>query len=525
MSQDALKKVAKILLDIEIGDEVLVGRFKNKRVKVETIGTDENGQPTINGRKLLALRIKKLMPDGGAKAATAAAAAKGLKKKAISSSAKQKLITTLIGAGLGGATGYAIAEEEGILPGGFIGGGLGYAVGDPIVSKLKQLWNRRKQEEKKGLTLSGRISEKERKLLEAARRRKEEGDEDYPKIVSSPTAPVDYEGVPAGPPDEQGMVNIGASPAAQELVDKAQRPVVGTKGEVTPRQAIQEQYHTYEDFKRNLRNAIDYRLKTGRKYKQRLDAEALDTPIPYEVSSTRPDIGFYKQPGFQYNLESGRVTQFEGGGAGEGRITLGTNPLVRSLLIMAHEPRHATQRMRVGDKLIVPEEDSSGNLTAKGGYSQESGRMDNPLQPELAKREHEYLDLVDPYDEDTGDHMDMNYAVVDTAEREERLGALRALASSLGYDVSDRGVARDFLDKFTKGEIRMGPAEWSLRGADAEKFIELRRRMEEDNNEADFSKILNMMAEEMPGVVRNSVRDSVLKAISKFTGIGGTGTA
>lgn len=81
MKTPRLSKIAEIILDINVGDTVLVGRFKNKPVTVQNIGTDENGQPTINGRKLLSLRIKKLMPKK-TKAATAAAAAKKLKKKA-----------------------------------------------------------------------------------------------------------------------------------------------------------------------------------------------------------------------------------------------------------------------------------------------------------------------------------------------------------------------------------------------------------------------------------------------------------
>lgn len=51
-----------IKLDIDIGDIVLGGKFKNKRVVVKTIGEDELGQPTINGKSLLKFRIEKLMP-------------------------------------------------------------------------------------------------------------------------------------------------------------------------------------------------------------------------------------------------------------------------------------------------------------------------------------------------------------------------------------------------------------------------------------------------------------------------------
>jgi len=49
-------------LDIEEGDVILTGRFKNKRTIVKKIGTDDLGQPTVNGMKALSFRIEKLMP-------------------------------------------------------------------------------------------------------------------------------------------------------------------------------------------------------------------------------------------------------------------------------------------------------------------------------------------------------------------------------------------------------------------------------------------------------------------------------
>jgi len=49
-------------LDVSIGDVILTGRFKNKRVVVKEIGVDDMGQPTINGMKVLSFRIEKLMP-------------------------------------------------------------------------------------------------------------------------------------------------------------------------------------------------------------------------------------------------------------------------------------------------------------------------------------------------------------------------------------------------------------------------------------------------------------------------------
>jgi len=46
-----------ITLDIEIGDTVLGGKFKNKRVVVKEIGKNEKGDWTINGKPLLKFRI------------------------------------------------------------------------------------------------------------------------------------------------------------------------------------------------------------------------------------------------------------------------------------------------------------------------------------------------------------------------------------------------------------------------------------------------------------------------------------
>ena len=49
-------------LDLEVGDVILTGRFKNKRTIVKKIGKDDLGQPTVNGMKLLSFRIEKLLP-------------------------------------------------------------------------------------------------------------------------------------------------------------------------------------------------------------------------------------------------------------------------------------------------------------------------------------------------------------------------------------------------------------------------------------------------------------------------------
>ena len=53
----------KLTLDIEIGDILLGGRYKNKRIIVKEIGVDDLGQPTINGSPILKFRIEKHLPD------------------------------------------------------------------------------------------------------------------------------------------------------------------------------------------------------------------------------------------------------------------------------------------------------------------------------------------------------------------------------------------------------------------------------------------------------------------------------
>ena len=48
-----------ITIDIKVGDTILVGKFKNKKMVVKDIGTDKHGMPTINGRKATTFRIHK----------------------------------------------------------------------------------------------------------------------------------------------------------------------------------------------------------------------------------------------------------------------------------------------------------------------------------------------------------------------------------------------------------------------------------------------------------------------------------
>jgi len=48
-----------INIPVNVGDTILVGKFKNKKMVVKDIGVDDHGMPTINGRKATTFRMGK----------------------------------------------------------------------------------------------------------------------------------------------------------------------------------------------------------------------------------------------------------------------------------------------------------------------------------------------------------------------------------------------------------------------------------------------------------------------------------
>lgn len=46
-----------IYVPLKIGDTIYTGRFKNKKTTVKSIGKDEYGMPTVNGKRLPAFRV------------------------------------------------------------------------------------------------------------------------------------------------------------------------------------------------------------------------------------------------------------------------------------------------------------------------------------------------------------------------------------------------------------------------------------------------------------------------------------
>ena len=59
--ENSLQEVIK--LPVEIGDTLLMGKFKNKKVVVKSIGEDEHGLPTINGKKVVTFRYGPKKPN------------------------------------------------------------------------------------------------------------------------------------------------------------------------------------------------------------------------------------------------------------------------------------------------------------------------------------------------------------------------------------------------------------------------------------------------------------------------------
>jgi len=53
-----------VSVDVDKGDEILMGKFKNKRVTVKDIGTDDHGMPTINGKQATTFRTTEAYTKG-----------------------------------------------------------------------------------------------------------------------------------------------------------------------------------------------------------------------------------------------------------------------------------------------------------------------------------------------------------------------------------------------------------------------------------------------------------------------------
>jgi len=52
-------RIEGIYVPLKVGDIIYTGRFRNKKTTVKTIGKDEYGMPTVNGKRVLNFRIIK----------------------------------------------------------------------------------------------------------------------------------------------------------------------------------------------------------------------------------------------------------------------------------------------------------------------------------------------------------------------------------------------------------------------------------------------------------------------------------
>ncbi len=60
LTEDQYEQLTEMIkLDIKVGDTIMGGKFKNKKVVVKTIGKNDKGDITINGKPLLRFRILK----------------------------------------------------------------------------------------------------------------------------------------------------------------------------------------------------------------------------------------------------------------------------------------------------------------------------------------------------------------------------------------------------------------------------------------------------------------------------------
>ena len=126
-------------LDINKGDILLGGRFKNMRMKVNDFGTDELGQPTVNKKKLLSFRIEKLMPKGKMSSQTQEMNKTAKGKYPIVEDEFGRTLTTGMSVGAGAHFGAKLAKrfsKKARIPGAIAGALAGTLVHNKLKSKF-----------------------------------------------------------------------------------------------------------------------------------------------------------------------------------------------------------------------------------------------------------------------------------------------------------------------------------------------------------------------------------------------------
>lgn len=57
MTTENTNRKSGIFVPLQVGDVIYTGKFKNKKTTVKTIGIDEHGMPTINGKRACNFRL------------------------------------------------------------------------------------------------------------------------------------------------------------------------------------------------------------------------------------------------------------------------------------------------------------------------------------------------------------------------------------------------------------------------------------------------------------------------------------
>ena len=57
MTTENTNRKSGIFVPLQVGDVIYTGKFKNKKTTVKTIGVDEHGMPTINGKRACNFRL------------------------------------------------------------------------------------------------------------------------------------------------------------------------------------------------------------------------------------------------------------------------------------------------------------------------------------------------------------------------------------------------------------------------------------------------------------------------------------
>ena len=54
--ESEMKRIDGIYVPLKIGEIIYTGKFRNKKTTVKTIGFDEHGMPTVNGKRVVNFR-------------------------------------------------------------------------------------------------------------------------------------------------------------------------------------------------------------------------------------------------------------------------------------------------------------------------------------------------------------------------------------------------------------------------------------------------------------------------------------